>query len=146
MKLACMSLAVIVACLSASEATHQAKPAPPAPGAAELEYDVFCRKTQQEKRSLFRAATAAQKAAIMRNQMERFRDANRARLSKEQLDLLAEVLAAMTPAAFEDNKEAQAKMAALSDRIEKAFSNEDQDAMDRDGPCIPKLAKDDRRP
>ena len=56
--------------------------------------------------------------------------------------LLEEVLAALTPAAFEDNKEAQGKMPALSDRIEKVFSSEDQDAMDRDGPCIPKAAID----
>ena len=27
---------------------------------------------------------------------------------------------------------------ALSDRIENVFSSEDQDAMDRDGPCLPK--------
>ena len=142
MKFTPISVAIIAAYLSVSGAAQQANPAPPAPAAAELEYDAFCKKTQQEKRSLFRAATAAQKAAIMRNQMERFRDANRGRLTKEQLDLLAEALAALTPAAFEDNKEAQAKMAALSDRLEKAFSSADQDAMDRDGPCIPKPAKD----
>lgn len=138
MRFTLMFLAVI-ALTSLPGAAQQPKPAP---AAAELEYDAFCTKTQQEKRSLFRAATAAQKAAIMRNQMERFRDANRARLSKEQLALLQDTLAALTPTAFEGSKEAQAKMEALSARIEKTFSNEDQDAMDRDGPCIPKPAKD----
>ena len=140
MRFTLISIILIVAC-SSSGAAQQAKPAPPAPAAAELEYDTFCKKTQQEKRSLFRAAPPAQKAALARNQMERFRDANRARLTKEQLDLLAEALAALTPAAFEDNKEAQARMAALTERLEKAFSSADQDAMDRDGPCIPKPAK-----
>jgi hypothetical protein len=140
-----IGIAAVLAGLSSLAFAQQPKPAPP-PAAAELEYDAFCKKTQQEKRSLFRAAAPTQKALLMRNQMERFRDANRARLTKEQLDLLTEVLTALTPAAFEDNKEAQAKMAALSDRIEKVFSNEDQDAMDRDGPCLPKSAKDDPQP
>ena len=125
-------------CASSVVLTQQPKPAPPPPTAAELDYDTFCKKTQQEKRALFRAATPVQKAAIMRNQMERFRDANRARLSKEQSTLLADVIAALTPSVFEDNREAQAKMEALGDRVENAFSSEDQDAMDRDGPCIPK--------
>jgi hypothetical protein len=131
-----------VVCASSFGVAQQPKPAAPAPSAAELEYETYCKKTQQEKRSLFRAATPAQKAAIARTQMERFRDANRTRLSKEQLTLLSEFLALITPSIFEGDKDGQAKLEALSDRLEKAFSNEDQDAMDRDGPCMPKVAKD----
>jgi hypothetical protein len=137
-----ITFAAAAVCASPLVGAQQPKPAVPAPSAAELEYDTFCKKTQQEKRTLFRAATPAQKVVIARTQMERFRDANRARLSQEQLTLLAEFLALLTPTAFEDNKEAQAKLQALSNRVEKAFSNEDQDAMDRDGPCFPKVAKD----
>ena len=121
---------------------QQPKPAAPAPTAAELEYETFCKKTQQEKRTLFRAATPAQKAVIARRQMERFQEANRARLSKEQLALLTEFVALITPSIFEGDKDGQAKLEALGDRLEKAFSNEDQDAMDRDGPCLPRVAKD----
>ena len=141
MKTMLIILTAAIGWMSSNMLAQQAKPAPPAPAAAELEYDTFCKKTQQEKRTLFRAATPAQKAAIMRNQMQRFRDANRARLSKEQIALLDEVLAAMTPAAFEGNKEALAKLEALSDRIPNTFSDEDEDAMDRDGPCIAKVTK-----
>ena len=61
MKSALIFLGVIVACLSWTRAAQQSKPAPPAPAAAELEYDTFCKKTQQEKRTLFRAAAPAQK-------------------------------------------------------------------------------------
>jgi hypothetical protein len=133
-----VSIAAVLLCGSPLVVSQQSTPAPSPPGAAEIEYEAFCKRTQQEKRAIFRAATPAQKAAVMRNQMERFRDANRARLSKPQLDLLGEVLAALTPAAFADDKEAQAKLQALSDRLEDAFPDADQDAMDRDGPCIPK--------
>jgi hypothetical protein len=132
-----IGMTAILVGLSSLGFAQQPKPAPVAPSAAELEYDTFCKKTQQEKRTLFRAATPAQKATIARNQMERFRDANRARLTKEQLALMDEWLVALTPSAFE-TKEGQTKIEALSDRSETAFSNEDQDAMDRDGPCIPK--------
>jgi hypothetical protein len=142
MKSVFIAFAAGAICTSSFVLAQQSKPAAPAPSAAELDYDTFCKKTQQEKRALFRAATPAQKAVIARTQMERFRDANRARLNKEQLTLLAEFLALLTPTVFEDNKEAQAKLEALSDRVENAFSNEDQDAMDRDGPCFPKVAKD----
>jgi hypothetical protein len=134
-----LSIAAAVVCGSSLVVSQQPKPATSPPSAAEIEYDAFCKRTQQEKRAIFRAATPAQKAAIMRNQMERFRDANRARLSKTQLDLLGDVLAVLTPAAFADDREAQAKLEALSDRIGSTFPSEDEDAMDRDGPCIPKV-------
>ena len=118
------------------------KPTPPPPAASELEYETYCKKTQQEKRALFRAATPAQKAAIGRTQIERFRDANRARLSKDQLTLLADFLAAVTPRLFDGDNAAAATLAALETRLDQTFSSEDQDAMDRDGPCFPKIVKD----
>ena len=135
--LAALGLAAVVA--SSMGLAQQARPTPPATALPpELEYETFCKKTQQEKRSLFRAATPAQKAAIARRQMERFRDANRARLSKTQLDLLGEFLVAISPSLFEGDAKAQAQVEALSGRVENAFSDDDQDQMDRDGPCLPR--------
>ena len=127
---------VLASSMTLAQQPKTTEPAPPLP--ADLEYETFCKKTQQEKRSLFRAATPAQKAVIGRRQMERFRDANRARLTKEQLSILDESLKLIPASLFEGDAAAQAQLEALSDRIERAFTDAEQDQMDRDGPCIPK--------
>jgi hypothetical protein len=138
MKTIVAAIAISVTCASTTAPMQQAKPTSLATALPpELEYDAYCKKTSQEKRSLFRAATPAQKALIMRRQVERFREANRARLTKDQLALLSDLLARMTAASFDGSADARTKLAALSDRVEDAFSSADQDQMDRDGPCIP---------
>ena len=63
-------VACTVAALSLSTGAAR-QSAPQAPAAAELEYDVYCKKEQSEKRKLFRAATADQKAVIAKWQADR---------------------------------------------------------------------------
>ena len=143
MKLMFISLAAAITCASSLVIAQQQKPAPPGPpAAAELEYDTYCKKTQQEKRALFRAGTPDQKNLIARRQVERWRDANRAKLSKEQLTLLGDFVAIITPALFSGDKDAQAKLEAVGKRMEEAFTSAQIDEMDRDGPCMPKVVKD----
>lgn len=135
-----IGIAAVLVGLSSLGSAQQSKPAPPAPAAAELEYDTYCKKTQQEKRSLFRAGTPDQKNLIARRQVERWRDANQAKLSKEQLTLLGDFLAIITPALFSGDKDAQANLEAIGKRMEGAFTSAQIDEMDRDGPCMPKKA------
>lgn len=142
MKLTFISLAAAIACGSSLVVAQQQKPTPPGPpAAAELEYDTYCKKTQQEKRSLFRAATPDQKSMIARRQVERWRDANQPKLSKEQITMLGDFLAIITPALFSGDKDAQAKLEALGKQLGGAFTNAQIDEMDRDGPCFAKVAK-----
>ena len=57
-----------------------------------LEYEVFCKIADvQERRTAFLATTPENRATLVRTQLERWRDANKARLNAKQLDLEDEV-------------------------------------------------------
>ena len=119
----------------------QQPPAENTPTAADLVYDTFCKKDEKEKRRLFRAATRAQKSALARAQLERWRDANRARLSQEQLTVVQELWNMATPEMFEGTEDGKARLASFEARADAAFSGRQMDEISPYGPCIPAAAK-----
>lgn len=117
--------------------TAQSTPAQTAPPA----YDTFCAQTRMEKQATFKSITIDQRAALARTQLERFRDANAARLSVVQKALIQEWITVGIAAQFTRPRtpDADATLAALGPRIEAAFTRDDQRVMDEYGPCIAKV-------
>lgn len=115
----------------------QATPPQPAPPA----YDTFCSQSRMEKQATFKTIPTEQRATLARTQLERFRDANAARLSVEQKRLIQEWLTVGIAAQFTRPRtpEMEATLQALGPRIEAAFTRDDQRVMDEYGPCIPKV-------
>jgi hypothetical protein len=131
------STSVLVASLLAAATIAQTPPASQAPPtAAELEYETYCKKEEKEKRRLFRAATPDQQSTLARTQIERWRDANRAQLSQEQVKVLQELWTMAVPAMFERTAEGKAKLADFEARADAAFSGAEMDAISPYGPCI----------
>ena len=115
-----------------------------APVAPPMSYEVYCAKPQSEKKQIHDAASPEQKASLWRTQVERWRDANNARLNADQRALLQEMLSILVPSTFTpagETPEMKAKTRSIDARIKAAFSSEDRRALDEDGPCIPKTAK-----
>ena len=108
------------------------------PAASELVYETFCKKEEREKRLLFRAATAAQKVTLARTQLERWRDANQAAVTKDQLSTIEELLAMITVKLFDASDEGKSLIAKFEATARKAFSGRQMDEMAPDGPCIAK--------
>jgi hypothetical protein len=131
-----MASSLSLAAAIGSQATSQS--AQTAPAASELEYETYCKKEEREKRRLFRAATAEQKSMLARTQLERWRDANRDRLSTEQIGVLQELRALATPAMFEGTKEGKATLATFEARADAVFSGAEMDEISPYGPCIAK--------
>lgn len=113
-----------------------------APAAAPVPYDTFCAKTRMEKQDLFKTMTPEQKVVLWRTQIERFRDANDARLNDEQRAALKDFHEAIpdgvAPRPYPPATEA--KLKAIEGRLGAAFSREELRAIDNYGPCIAKKA------
>ena len=62
-----------------------------------IDYDTFWTMDLQGRLRAFNEATPENRAALVREHLTRWMDANRARLSTEQLKVLGENLAAITP-------------------------------------------------
>ena len=111
-----------------------------APAAAPVPYDTFCAKTRMEKQDLFKTMTPEQKTVLWRTQIERFRDANDARLNDEQRAVLKDFHEAIpegvAPRPYPPATEA--KLKAIEGRIGTAFSRDELRAIDNYGPCIAK--------
>jgi hypothetical protein len=127
---------ILAVALSAAGGAWQLASTPAAPPATELAYDTFCKKEEREKRRLFRSATAEQKAALARTQIERWREVNRARLSKDQLTVLQDLWTMATPELFAATEEGRAKLAAFEARADPAFAGRELDQLSPYGPCI----------
>jgi len=108
------------------------------PAASELVYETYCKKEEREKRQLFRAATAAQKVTLTRTQLERWRDANQAAVTKDQSSTIEELLAMITVKLFDASDEGKSLIATFEATARKAFSGRQMDEMAPDGPCIAK--------
>ena len=108
------------------------------PADADPVYDTFCKKEERDKRTLFRAATPAQKSALARTQIERWRDANRAQQSTEQLAVLQELWTMATPDMFERTPEGKTKLATFEARAGSVFPGRILDQISPFGPCVPK--------
>jgi hypothetical protein len=131
---------VLVALLAGAVTASAQQPTPP----AAVPYDVYCAKSMAEKGQIFKAASPEQKVTLWRTQVERWRDANNARLNADQRGLLQEMLAILVPSTFTPaghTPEMRAKQDSLDARIKAAFSSEDRNAFDEDGPCIAKTVK-----
>jgi hypothetical protein len=115
---------------------QEAVPPPLAP--AELAYETFCKKEEPVRKKLFRAATKEQKSAMTRAQIERWREANRGRLTKEQLAALQELSDMATPAMFDATSEARRTMASFEARADSVFSGREMDELSPYGPCVSK--------
>jgi hypothetical protein len=115
-----------------------------APAAAPVPYDTFCSKTRMEKQELLKTMTAEQKTVLWQTQIERFRDANDARLNDDQRAVLKDFHAAIpegvSPRPYPPATEA--KLKAIEGRLAAAFSREELRAIDNYGPCIAKKVGD----
>lgn len=111
-----------------------------APAAKPMPYETYCQMERTEKRALFKSLPPEQRARLARTHMERWRDANKAKLSEPQLALLKEMIAAIGPAMFDGGTEAEQTQArelaeALESRADAVFTNTERRALRYDAPC-----------
>ena len=95
----------------------------------------------EAKRSAFLEATPATRADLVRTQIERWRDANRARLTDVQLKALADLIAAISPEVYSDGpaaEEQRVKARRVSELQFQHFTREEVQAMQPNSPCIAK--------
>jgi predicted cobalt transporter CbtA len=108
---------------------------------AVISYETYCRQDEAEKKQVFRAAPPETKAVLARTQIERWRDANQATLTAEQLDVIKELLSVTTVETFALSRADQrTKLSAVEARAGAAFKGRELDAMGPTGPCLPKKA------
>ena len=105
-------------------------------------YETFCSlPDDQARRAAFNAVTPENRAELVRTQLERWREANKSRLSSQQLALLAQMHALVTPESYTAGpaqEEARNKMRALEPKMVELFSVADIQAMQPNAPCPPK--------
>ena len=121
----------------------------PAPPNKPMPYETYCQMERTEKRALFKSMPSEHRALLARTHMERWRDANKGRLSEAQLGLLKEMIAALTPAMYGGGSEADQRKArelgeALEGRADAVFSNDERRALRYDAPCAGKGGKGER--
>jgi hypothetical protein len=131
---------VAALCVVVSSAAFSQQQSPPstAPLPAELAYETFCKKAEPVRKKLFRAATPEQKSVLTRRQIERWREANRTRLTKEQHDALQALWTMATPAMFEATEAGRQAVEAFERRADAAFSGREMDELSPYGPCAQK--------
>jgi len=133
-----MPVFVAALCVGLLSARHAQQPTPStAPLPAELAYETFCKKEEPVRKKLFRAASPEQKSAMTRAQIERWREANRTRLTKEQLDALQALWTMASPAMFEPTDAGRRALETFERRADAAFSGREMDELSPYGPCIP---------
>ena len=108
-----------------------------------VDYDIFCKLPDtQTKRETFLAVSPDNRAQLVRTQLERWRDANRAKLTEKQLTALAELIAAITPDTYAEGpkgEEARVKARSLSELQFQLFTMDQVQAMQPYAPCIAKI-------
>jgi hypothetical protein len=134
-----MKSAALTLALTIGSITVAAQQAPPS--GKPMPYDTYCQMERTEKRAAFKAMPAEHRVVLARTQMERWRDANRARLSEAQLGLLKELIAATTPAMYGGGSEAEQRHAkelaeTLERRVDALFTNDERRALRYDAPCV----------
>jgi hypothetical protein len=117
-----------------------------APPAAKLSYDDYCRKAVPEKRAVFATFTPAQRIAMARTQLERWREMHRKRLTSTQLALIEEWITVALPLDFNRPRPADARprLRALEERLVAVFTEAELEAMEEHGPCLPKPSVSNR--
>lgn len=107
-----------------------------------IDYDTYCKIADgAAKKAAFMATTAENRGTLVRTQLERWRDANQARLDEKQKAVLAELIQATTAETYADGPQGEAarlKGRAIIARFEPLFTQSDIMAMQPDAPCIAK--------
>ena len=128
-----LALAVICATTISLQAQTQ--------GQKPVEYEKFCKLDAEAKRQAFQTMTPENRALVIKTQVERWLNANKARLNKDQAKFLADVIASITPDTYRDGPqgaEARKVAQALSQKLPTMFGIEDIQAMQPNGPCLSK--------
>jgi hypothetical protein len=113
-----------------------AAPTPPV-----ISYDSYCQQDEVERKKAFRAAPPEVQATLARTQIERWRDANQATLTAEQLDVIKALLSVATAETFALSRADQrARLSAVEARAGAVFKGRELDAMGPAGPCLPQKA------
>ena len=106
-------------------------------------YEAFCKLDDvQLKREAFLKASPENRAVLVRTQLERWRDAHRAKLNERQLSSLASLIASITSDTYAEGpkgEEARAKSRPLAEAQVQLFTPEEMQAMQPTGPCIAKV-------
>ena len=110
------------------------------PAAKPLPYETYCQMERTEKRALFKSLPSDERARLARTHIERWHDANKAKLSEPQLSLLKEMIAAISPAMFDggtaaEQAKAKSLIEDLESRVDSVFTNDQRRALRYDAPC-----------
>ena len=114
------------------------------PAAQHVDYETFFKLDVQSRIRVFNEVTAENRAELVKTQIQRWLDQNRARLTPEQVKLLEEAVTLTVADNYKGpmNDELRTKMQSLEKRMGAAFSQEDlRDAITINGPYIPKKIK-----
>ena len=94
-----------------------------------VDYDTFWAMSRNDQVATFNKITPENKAALVRTQIQRWTDTNRARLNPEQLQLLAEMLAFISTDLYGKPSDVNITRAKeLETRATALFSREDMGA------------------
>src|SRR6187401_987193 len=111
-------------------------------GGKPIDYDTFCKlPDQQAKKIAFSTTTSESRGTIAKTHLERWRDANQARLDDKQKAALAELIKSITSDSYgggPQGEEARVKTRAIIANVERLFTREDMMAMQFTEACIPK--------
>jgi hypothetical protein len=106
-----------------------------------VDYETFCKLDVQNKIRIFNQVTPENKAELVRTQVERWLKQNRSRLTPEQIRIMEDSLALITPDLYRTPKreEDMAKIREVEARVRELFSPEDAaQAFSNQGTCIEK--------
>jgi hypothetical protein len=109
--------------------------------AARVDYETFCKLDRQSKIRTFNEISPENRAELVRTQVERWLKQNRSRLTPEQIKVVENSLALITPDLYRTPKreEDMAKIRAFEARVRELFSPEDAaQAFSNQGTCIEK--------
>jgi hypothetical protein len=106
-----------------------------------MTYDAYCKLDVETRRRVFNQVTPENRAELVRTQVERWEEANRARLTPPQIALLKELIAFITPEAYSGGAASAAARERARDiqaRQALIFTREELQEMQPSGPCFPK--------
>jgi pimeloyl-ACP methyl ester carboxylesterase len=117
---------------------------PPDPVEETIDYDTFMEKTElQDRLRLFNAITPENRAEIVRTQVRRWLEANRDRLTAEQIEVMEDTIASIVPDRYRQprSKEMEKRRDLDINRMYTVFSREDEvwRAMTIRGNYIPRV-------
>lgn len=134
-----LALAILYSATLASGPTLAQQSAVP----TQPDYDTFCKiDDPAEKRQAFLGTTAENRGKLIRTHLERWRDANKARLNEKQLAHLSAMIDSITAETYADGpagEKAREKSRALEAQSRELFSMPDLQAMQPTGRCLPKV-------